>query len=330
MRPAPTAWPRLPGGLRPGPTRAQLLAGLLCAVLGFALVVQVRQTQSEGLSSLRQSELVSILDNVSDEAEQLDRDARDLQATRDKLRSGSDGPAAAQQAAKSRLDVLGVLAGTLPADRPRDPARHRRPGPRWTRRRAARHPAGAARRRCRGGPDRHGPGGGRHLLRRHRRAGPGRRHPAEGAVPVHRDRRPADPGRRAGDPRRRPGDAAAAGRHAEGRATPRQSSGSPPCDGATGASVRSARSHAPHPASTCEEDPMADLSTPTTCATPPTTSGSAWTGDVARVGITAYAQEALGDIVFVTLPDGGRRGAGRADRAARSSRPRASATCTPR
>ena len=28
-------------------------------------------------------------------------------------------------------------------------------------------------------------------------------------------------------------------------------------------------------------------------------------GDVVRVGITAYAQEALGDIVFVTLPEAG-------------------------
>jgi len=28
-------------------------------------------------------------------------------------------------------------------------------------------------------------------------------------------------------------------------------------------------------------------------------------GDVARVGITAFAQDALGDIVFVTLPDEG-------------------------
>jgi glycine cleavage system H protein len=28
-------------------------------------------------------------------------------------------------------------------------------------------------------------------------------------------------------------------------------------------------------------------------------------GDVAKVGITAYAQDALGDIVYVTLPDSG-------------------------
>ena len=29
------------------------------------------------------------------------------------------------------------------------------------------------------------------------------------------------------------------------------------------------------------------------------------TGDIARVGITAFAQDALGDIVYVTLPDDG-------------------------
>ena len=36
--------------------------------------------------------------------------------------------------------------------------------------------------------------------------------------------------------------------------------------------------------------------------TPATTNGRKPTGDVIRVGITDYAQDALGDVVFVDLP----------------------------
>jgi hypothetical protein len=45
-------------------------------------------------------------------------------------------------------------------------------------------------------------------------------------------------------------------------------------------------------------------------------------GDVAEVGITNYAQEQLGDVVFVELPDVGRQvnAAKRSDRSNRSRR----------
>ena len=45
---------------------------------------------------------------------------------------------------------------------------------------------------------------------------------------------------------------------------------------------------------------------PRTCATPRTTSGSASTATDATIGITAYAADQLGDIVFVELPEVGR------------------------
>ena len=51
---------------------------------------------------------------------------------------------------------------------------------------------------------------------------------------------------------------------------------------------------------------------------------------IVRIGITDYAQDALGDVVFVTLPEAGTAGRAPATPAARSSRPRASATSTPR
>lgn len=99
-------------------TRAHLLAGLLLGLLGFSLVAQVRQTQSGNLSSLSQSDLVRLLDDVTRRADRLDVEASQLQQTSEELRTGSDRAAAAQQAAQQRLAVLGILAGTLPAQGP--------------------------------------------------------------------------------------------------------------------------------------------------------------------------------------------------------------------
>jgi uncharacterized protein YlxW (UPF0749 family) len=99
-------------------TKAHLLAGLLLGALGFSLVVQARQTQSGSLTSLNQSELVRLLDDVSRQSERLDSEARDLQETQEELRTGSDRAAAAEKATKERLEVLGILAGTLAATGP--------------------------------------------------------------------------------------------------------------------------------------------------------------------------------------------------------------------
>jgi uncharacterized protein YlxW (UPF0749 family) len=104
--------------MRPRATRAQLLAGLLCALLGFALVVQARQTQTQGLDQLRQADLVRLLDNVTNAEARAEQDVRNEQAIRDRLLSGSDSSQAAQQAAQQRLDTLGLLAGTVPASGP--------------------------------------------------------------------------------------------------------------------------------------------------------------------------------------------------------------------
>ena len=71
---------------RPRATRANAFAALLALVLGFAVATQVRSTQAQGLESLRQSDLVGILDNVTQQSTRLDDDARELQATRDQLR----------------------------------------------------------------------------------------------------------------------------------------------------------------------------------------------------------------------------------------------------
>ena len=103
---------------RPRATKANALAALLATLLGFAVATQVRQNQSLGLESLRQSELVNILDNATLLSSRLDQNVRELQVTRDQLVSGSTSGAAAVKAAQERIDALGILAGTARAHGP--------------------------------------------------------------------------------------------------------------------------------------------------------------------------------------------------------------------
>ena len=116
--PSDDARRRLLEAVKPRATRSQLLAALVCAVLGFAVVVGTRQTAGQNLASLRESDLVAVLDNVTQQSARLEDQARTLQQTFDGLRTASDRGPAARQAAQERLEVLGVLAGTLPATGP--------------------------------------------------------------------------------------------------------------------------------------------------------------------------------------------------------------------
>jgi uncharacterized protein YlxW (UPF0749 family) len=111
-------WLRLRSAMRPAVSRGSLLPALLCAVLGFAVVVQVRSTQDAGLDGLRQSDLVRILDDVTERSDRLRSEAQALQDTQAKVTNGTDGTRAALDAARARSQVLGILAGTLPATGP--------------------------------------------------------------------------------------------------------------------------------------------------------------------------------------------------------------------
>ncbi|HEX8498620.1 MAG TPA: DUF881 domain-containing protein [Actinomycetales bacterium] len=113
-----SGWRRLGRVLEPRLSRAQLLGAVLVAALGFALVAQLRQSDEQGLSSLRQSDLVRILDDVGDRRDRLAAETSDLQAQQRQLVAGASGSQAAIDAARERLDALGVLAGTLPATGP--------------------------------------------------------------------------------------------------------------------------------------------------------------------------------------------------------------------
>ncbi|MEO7745031.1 MAG: DUF881 domain-containing protein [Actinomycetota bacterium] len=94
------------------------LGALLLVALGFALVAQLRQNSGQDLSALRQSDLVRILDDVGDRRDRLAAEASDLQSQQRALTGGATGSQAAIDAARARLDALGVLAGTVAATGP--------------------------------------------------------------------------------------------------------------------------------------------------------------------------------------------------------------------
>lgn len=113
-----SAWTVVRRSLAPRATRGQIITGVLCAVLGFAVVVQVQANRSEGLSSLRQDELVRILDDVTRRTSDLQDQIITLRARRAELVTGSDTERAAREAASARAEVQGILAGRLPAEGP--------------------------------------------------------------------------------------------------------------------------------------------------------------------------------------------------------------------
>ena len=116
---------------RVGASRAALLTGVLCGLLGFGLVVQLRSnTSSSGLASARQEDLVRILDDLSSREERLRQQIASLEAARARLSTTGDRNSAALAEARARSTALGILAGTLPAHGPgielrmTDPARN--------------------------------------------------------------------------------------------------------------------------------------------------------------------------------------------------------------
>lgn len=113
-----SGWAVLGRALQPRLTRAQVLAGVLCAVLGFALVAQVRQSSGADLAGMRQGDLVRILDETTNRGDALAREAADLARERDDLLSGSDRRQAALDALRRSAETQGILTGRLPAEGP--------------------------------------------------------------------------------------------------------------------------------------------------------------------------------------------------------------------
>ncbi|MCY7366110.1 MAG: DUF881 domain-containing protein [Frankiaceae bacterium] len=105
--------------LRPRLRRVDVAVAVLLAVLGFAAVVQVRSTQEDGpLATARQEDLVQILDELSNRNDRLRDEVSALERARAELTTGGDQSEAALAEARRRTQLLGILAGTVPARGP--------------------------------------------------------------------------------------------------------------------------------------------------------------------------------------------------------------------
>jgi len=105
--------------LRPRLRRVDVAVAVLLGLLGFAAAVQVRSTQGSGLlASARQEDLVRILDDLTSRSTRLRQEVATLTTTQERLTSGSGQEQAAVAEARRRAQVLGVLAGTVPARGP--------------------------------------------------------------------------------------------------------------------------------------------------------------------------------------------------------------------
>ncbi len=111
-----TRWSRL---LAPRLRRVDVAVAVLLGLLGFAAVVQVRSTQEDGpLAAARQEDLVQILDDLDNRDDRLRAEVAALEQAQRELTSGSGRTQAALDEARRRAQLLGVLAGTVPASGP--------------------------------------------------------------------------------------------------------------------------------------------------------------------------------------------------------------------
>jgi uncharacterized protein YlxW (UPF0749 family) len=91
-------------------------AAVLLAVVGFAGVVQVQANERDGdYEGMREEDLVQLLNSLSSASQRAENEIAELEQTRSSLRSDTDARRAALEQARERAQVLGILAGTLPA-----------------------------------------------------------------------------------------------------------------------------------------------------------------------------------------------------------------------
>lgn len=107
---------RLVAAFRRPRARGQLTAAALLAVVGFGSVVQVQAHQrGDDYENMREEDLVQLLNSLASASERAENEIDELEQTRATLRSDTDSRQAALEEARERAQVLGILAGTLPA-----------------------------------------------------------------------------------------------------------------------------------------------------------------------------------------------------------------------
>lgn len=109
---------RLMDALKAGPNRAQVIVAVLLAIVGYAATTQVRTTQTEDYSNLRQSDLIRVFDGLSGSTQRAENEIARLEAVRDDLRTSSSRRQTALTQAREEAATLRILAGTVPTKGP--------------------------------------------------------------------------------------------------------------------------------------------------------------------------------------------------------------------
>jgi uncharacterized protein YlxW (UPF0749 family) len=111
------AWSRIRAGLRP--SRGQAIVGAVLGLVAFLAVVQVRlNLADDGYANARREDLIAILDGLGQSTRRLESEISELQQRKSALSSGADRAENARKQAEEQIKVLGILAGTLPAQGP--------------------------------------------------------------------------------------------------------------------------------------------------------------------------------------------------------------------
>ncbi len=111
----PSGRDRLWSALTARPSRGQAVVGVLLAMVGFAAMTQVRSTErDDSYSSLRQSDLIRVLDGLAGTSQRAEDEIDSLRQTRDDLRTSTSSRQAALEQARQEAATLSILAGTVP------------------------------------------------------------------------------------------------------------------------------------------------------------------------------------------------------------------------
>jgi uncharacterized protein YlxW (UPF0749 family) len=101
------------------PGRGQLIAAVMLFIVGLGGVMQIRiNTADDTYTNARREDLVQLLDGLGSESRRLEDEISQLERTRTSLQSGADTQRVAREEAEKRVQVLSILAGTMPAEGP--------------------------------------------------------------------------------------------------------------------------------------------------------------------------------------------------------------------
>jgi uncharacterized protein YlxW (UPF0749 family) len=101
------------------PQRTQVVVAVLLALVGFGAVTQVRTNDKDtSYAGYREQDLIDVLNGLSTTTQRAQSELNRLEQRRDDLQSATLRRQAALEEAKSQVDTLNILAGTIPVTGP--------------------------------------------------------------------------------------------------------------------------------------------------------------------------------------------------------------------